>query len=76
MRLTSKGQVTIPKRLRNRYGLMPETEVVFEETANGVLLRPAASGRVAQLKVALRKSKGSAAVKSTADLMQMTRGEE
>lgn len=76
MKLTSKGQVTIPQRLRNRYGLKPETEVVFEETAAGVLIKPAASGRVAQLKTAMRKSRGSANVKSTAALMQLTRSDD
>lgn len=29
MRITSKGQVTIPQELRERFGLMPETEVEF-----------------------------------------------
>ena len=76
MKLTSKGQVTIPQRLRNRYGLKPETEVVFEETAAGVLIKPAASGRMAQLKAAMRKSRGSANVKSTAELMQLTRSDD
>ena len=76
MKLTSKGQVTIPQHLRNRYGLKPETEVVFEETAAGVLIKPAASGRVAQLKAAMRKSRGSANVKSTAELMQLTRSDD
>ena len=76
MKLTSKGQVTIPQRLRNRYGLKPETEVVFEETAAGVLIKPAASGRRAQLKAAIRRSRGSAAVTSTAALMELTRGDD
>ena len=76
MKLTVKGQVTIPQRLRKRYGLQPETEVVFEETAAGVLIKPAASGRTAKLKTALRKSRGSAAVKTTDELMRFTRGED
>ena len=41
MRITSKGQVTIPQRLRERYGLMPETEVEFVEVDGEVLLRRA-----------------------------------
>ena len=76
MKLTSKGQVTIPQRLRNRYGLNPETEVVFEETPAGVLIKPAASGRVAELKRAMRKSRGSANIKTTAELMQLTRSDD
>jgi AbrB family looped-hinge helix DNA binding protein len=73
MKLTTKGQVTFPQRLRNRYGLKPQTEVVFEETADGVLIKPAASGRVAQLRSAMKKSRGSAAIESTAELMKLTR---
>jgi len=30
MRITSKGQVTIPKDIRERAGLLPNTEVEFE----------------------------------------------
>ena len=30
MRITSKGQVTIPRALRERAGLMPGTDVEFE----------------------------------------------
>ena len=29
MRITSKGQVTIPKEIREKAGLLPETEVEF-----------------------------------------------
>ena len=30
MRITSKGQVTIPAEIREKAGLLPETEVDFE----------------------------------------------
>ena len=29
MRITSKGQVTIPKEIREKAGLLPQTEVEF-----------------------------------------------
>ncbi len=38
-KVTSKGQVTIPKPLRDKMGLRPGDEVEFEETDEGVLLR-------------------------------------
>jgi len=41
MRITSKGQVTIPQRLRERYGLMPETEVEFVEVGGEIVVRRA-----------------------------------
>ncbi len=38
--LTSKGQLLIPKRLRNKYGIKPGVKVLFEETEGGVLVKP------------------------------------
>lgn len=38
--LTSKGQLLIPKRLRDKYGIEPGTKVIFEETPDGVLVKP------------------------------------
>ena len=37
--ITSKGQVTIPKELRDKYGLAPGTLVAFEERDGMVILR-------------------------------------
>jgi AbrB family looped-hinge helix DNA binding protein len=39
MRITSKGQVTIPIEIREKVGLLPGTEVVFELDDDGVRLR-------------------------------------
>lgn len=36
---TSKGQVLIPKRLREKYGIEPGVKVVFEETNDGLLIK-------------------------------------
>ena len=38
--LTSKGQLLIPKRLRNKYGIKSGVKVLFEETDGGVIIRP------------------------------------
>jgi AbrB family looped-hinge helix DNA binding protein len=38
MRITSKGQVTIPLALRNRIGFLPDTEVEFIADNGGVRL--------------------------------------
>ena len=40
MRLTSKGQVTIPQEIRERLGLLPQTEVEFEIDGDAVRIRP------------------------------------
>ena len=38
MRITSKGQVTIPQAIREQCGLLPHTEVRFELEEGRVLL--------------------------------------
>jgi AbrB family looped-hinge helix DNA binding protein len=38
--LTVKGQLLIPKRIRNKYGIKSGVKVIFEETENGVIIRP------------------------------------
>lgn len=76
MKLTSKGQVTIPQALRQRYGLAAQTEVTFEAAEGGVLIKPAAAPRLQRLKAALRRSRGSAETGlTTAEVMRLTRGE-
>ena len=39
-RLSSKGQVVLPKSVRDQHGWVEGTEFVVESTAGGVLLRP------------------------------------
>ena len=39
MRITSKGQVTIPVEIRERLGLLPNSEVDFEVEGNAVRIR-------------------------------------
>ena len=38
MRITSKGQVTIPQEVRERFGLLPDTEVDFVIKQNDIHL--------------------------------------
>ncbi len=60
MRITSKGQVTIPRHIRERAGLHPLSEVEFEILDNGdVLIRPAARD-TSPLRAALQRVRGSA----------------
>ena len=76
MKITSKGQVTIPARLRLRLGLLPNTEVESEEFDGGALIRPTVSlGEL--LEQRLREARGVAAGRRTTDeIMELTRGEE
>lgn len=45
MRLTSKGQVTIPQAIRDRLGLLPHTAVVFDVVGDTVRIRKAPGAR-------------------------------
>ena len=46
MRLTVKGQVTIPKAIRKRFGFHPGSEIRFVEEDRRVVLRKAGDGDV------------------------------
>ncbi|HEY6344221.1 MAG TPA: AbrB/MazE/SpoVT family DNA-binding domain-containing protein [Bryobacteraceae bacterium] len=41
MRIGERGQVTIPKDIRDRFGLGPETEVEFRVVAGNIVLKKA-----------------------------------
>lgn len=77
MRITSKGQVTIPVDIREELGLLPHTEVVFEVEGSSVRLRKAdeqTDGRGERL---LRRLRGKATVEmSTEEILELTRGEQ
>jgi AbrB family looped-hinge helix DNA binding protein len=38
--LTTKGQLLIPKRIRDKYGIKSGVKVIFEETDKGVIIYP------------------------------------
>ena len=45
MRITSKGQVTIPAEIREQAGLLPDTEVEFEFAGKDVRIVRAKGGK-------------------------------
>jgi AbrB family looped-hinge helix DNA binding protein len=79
VRITSKGQVTIPARIREQAGLLPNTEVEFIPTGRGEVRIVKATKRAA------RKSRGELLVEhmrgrgnlkmTTDEIMALTRGE-
>lgn len=77
MRITSKGQVTIPADIRERAGLLPHTEVTFEFDGKTVRLVPAKArrkdARGARV-VAHLRGRGDVAM-STEAIMALTRGD-
>jgi AbrB family looped-hinge helix DNA binding protein len=75
-RLTVKGQVTIPKEMREAFGWKAQTPVQFEMLADGVKLTKLVKGgsRGAALVRNLR-GRGNRRL-STDEIMGLTRGEE
>jgi AbrB family looped-hinge helix DNA binding protein len=73
VRITSKGQVTIPLEIRKKAGLAPNTEVTFTLTRGVVTLKKATSpGRRGERLVAAMR--GKATTKLTTDqIMALTR---
>ena len=48
-RLSTKGQIILPKNIRDSQAWTPGTEFTVEETADGILLRPTARFPQAEL---------------------------
>jgi len=78
MKVTTKGQITIPQAVRNRYGLQPGTEVEVVARGEEVLIRPRKVERKGDAVTEwVARFAGSGSVKVTTDeIMRMTRGEE
>ena len=82
MRLTSKGQVTIPQGIRQLAGLLPGSEVEFQFRNGQVVLEKVEVDAVAQrqrVQAAIQAVAGSATAAPalrTDDIMRMTRGED
>ncbi len=75
MRITTKGQVTIPLEVRRKLGLLPHSEVEFIVEGNTVLLRKA-KGKESRGKRVVERMRGRATVRMTTDeIMALTRGE-
>lgn len=39
MRISERGQITIPKKLRDRFGMNPDVEVEITPTEHGLLIQ-------------------------------------
>jgi len=76
MRITSKGQVTIPLPIREKLGLLPNTEVEFEIDRDAVRMTRAKTPRKADRGRALiEHMRGRATRRITTDeIMKLTRG--
>jgi len=73
MKVTSKGQVTIPQELREKSGIVPGSEVEFVEEKGRLFLRKIqGKGRGTAL---VQRMQGRATTRmSTDDILALTRG--
>lgn len=74
MRVTTKGQVTIPQNIREKLGIFPATEIDFiEEQGRVYLVKIEGKTETERFK----KLRGVATVKMTTDqIMALTRGDK
>ncbi|MGN6587823.1 MAG: AbrB/MazE/SpoVT family DNA-binding domain-containing protein [Solirubrobacterales bacterium] len=78
MRITSKGQVTIPKEIRDEFGLLPGTEVEFVAESGQIKVRKikGARNRGQEIVEHLKRASGGDIKMSTDEIMRLTRGED
>ena len=75
MRITGKGQVTIPLAVRRATGLLPDREMVYEVKGNKAMIRKAARQPLRGERV-VRHLRGRGSTRmSTDEIMTLTRGE-
>ena len=73
MKITTRGQVTIPADIRERLGLLPNTEVEFTLAGNSVVLTKARRGRRrGERVVAHLRGRGTVRM-STEEILALTR---
>ena len=75
MWITTKGQITVPARLREKKGFLPHTQVEFVEDGDDVkLVKIGTAPRRGKAFVEHLRGKGDVAM-STDEIMALTRGE-
>ena len=77
MRVTSKGQVTIPADIREKAGLLPHTEVEFDYDGSAVrIVKATASSKESRGERIVRRLSGSSKLRmSTDELLALIRDE-
>jgi AbrB family looped-hinge helix DNA binding protein len=73
MRVTAKGQITIPLALRERFELGPGVEVEIVAAGDGVLVRRAGSGGSRHRLVEQLRDRADASL-SADEILRLTRG--
>jgi AbrB family looped-hinge helix DNA binding protein len=72
MKITSKGQVTIPMEIRDKFGFLPNTEVEFVESDGRVILKKAEPSLVMESPFTYVRGTSDLNL-STEEIMKLTR---
>ena len=75
MRVTEKGQVTIPKELRDALGIGAGTEVEFERRKDAIVVRKAKAGPGRGARLAERLRRRGDVELTTDEIMTLTRAD-
>lgn len=78
MRITTKGQVTIPIEIRKKLGLLPNSEIEFEIVGNALRIRKlqGVKARRRRGKSIVQRLRGRGSVRmSTDSILALTRGQ-
>lgn len=75
MRMTSKGQVTIPQELRERFAMGPGAEVEVIATEDGALVRPTAHRDEGSRLVARLRDRADGGLGAD-EVLRLTRGDD
>jgi AbrB family looped-hinge helix DNA binding protein len=73
MKITSKGQVTIPLEIREKYLILPHTEIEFKEKDGKVFIEKIKSKKNGSNPFEKVRGMASSGL-STEDIMKLTRG--
>ena len=76
MKMTTKGQVTVPQHIRERLGLLPNTDVEWELKDGAAVLTKARQGDRRRGRALVEHMRGRGTIKmSTDEIMALTRGD-
>jgi AbrB family looped-hinge helix DNA binding protein len=78
MRITTKGQVTIPQEIRERLNMLPHSEVEFDVVGDSVRIRKKKDSKTRGQRLIehMRRAHGPMPGMTTDQLMALTRGED
>jgi len=74
MRITTRGQVTIPVEIRERLGMHPDTEVEFSIDGDSAVIRKARKGTGRGKRIVAEMIGRGTGTMSTDEIMALMRG--